>query len=437
MTNTALLAPPSAIDAEQAVLGAILKNSAALDEVVPILTTPEAFYEPKHQRIYDTMLFLQQRNDPVDITTVITALQNQNILKDVGGRTYLVDLIDNIGTTSQAAHYAKIIKEKETRRRIIGHCHEFIRSCYQEPDITTGAILDQWQQAAFEMGRATEAQDFHLLADDNSDWLARVNALQSGEAQKERINTGFGSIDYWLQGIAPGEVMVLGGETGHGKTQFVLQVAHYVARQQQAVALLSLEMSIPELNARVQCHEAGIDHFKVERPQALSDQEFNRIVRAASETERLKIFVNDSILTTPVTLLAQARRLKAKHDIKLLIVDYLQLMDANATDETRERVVSGLSRWMKVVAKEIGVAVIVLSQITAQPGVAPGTHSPRESRAISHNADKLCFVWHNKDGVSQFIIAKQRRGPSGKVVEMTFVDGKWATVDRRYDGNQA
>jgi replicative DNA helicase len=430
-SSSNLLTLPHAPEAEAAVLGAIIKDPGAMDRVGSILTDEGGFYSPKHQMIYRAALDLAVESEPVDITTLITRLQDRGDLDKIGGRVYLVELADLVASTANLESYATTVREKAIRRRIISTCNRVVEDCHTDNDASADQILDRMQQSAFEINQLAVDDGFSPLCDDNDAWLKRVDDYQSGLAQKNRIMTGFSGIDSRLHGLAPTELVIIAGDTGQGKTQLALQIVRNVAFDQgKNVAVLSLEMATNELNARIQCAESRVPHDKIETPHSLAPAEMDKLVLAASRTRHPKIWVSSSIMTTPASLLSHVRRLRVQRDIRLLVVDYLQLMDASSGEETRERVVSGLARWMKVIAKELGVVVICLSQITAQEGKAPGITSLRESRAIGHHADQVLFVYHSVEG-SQILIRKNRRGPSNKALAMRFEDGQWYEITER------
>lgn len=418
------LQPPQAIEVERAVLGCLLKDPNAVDRVVGILQTARAFYAPIHQIIYEAILNLYGASQPVDITTVVAHLLKIGLLDKVCGRVYLVELVEQVASTGNVGRYAEILKEKFTLRRIIEVSNEFISSCYSNNGTPVDQTLDRWQQVVFEIGQGLESEGFLPLCDDNDAWLRRVDQFQTGEMQKGRIRTGLSGLDRVIKGFAPGEMIVLAGETGSGKTQLALQIAHNIAfSQEKTAAILSLEMDAEELNARIQCFEALVDYSEnVKEPGGLTDQQYNRLVQAAGRTQVQRIFVESSALVTPPMLLARTRKLKTQRDVRLLIVDYLQLIDSGGNEDTRERAVSGIARWMKTIAKELRITVLCLSQITPPMGL-------RESRAIGHHADKVMFVQHDPIRGSGILVAKQRSGPSGAFVKMSFVNGQWFEID--------
>jgi replicative DNA helicase len=424
------------IDSEMAVLGCIMRDRSAMDVVVPILDNPAMFTDRAHGTIYRAALRLYHDAKPTDLTSIKSELMRVGEFDRTGRSEKLIDLNEIVlaGTalTANVGHYAGLIKEKYTRARIISVCIEFARSAESDISTPSSVLLNNWQQAAFEIGEGFEAQGFIPLCDDNDAWCKRVDQFQTGEAFKGRIQTGFPKLDRVTSGFAPGELIVVAGETGSGKTQFALQVAYNVAfAQDHAAGIFSLEMDAEELNARIQCFAAGVDYSEsVKTPGALTREQYDRITIAAAATRVKKIFLETSPLTTPPVLLARVRRLKSQHDVKLLIVDYLQLMDTGGNEDSREQAVSGAARWLKLIAKELRITVICLSQIT--PAQGGGLGSLRESRAIGHHADKVIYVVR-EDGVDvvegHIVVKKQRSGKSGNKIAMTFANGQWRETD--------
>jgi replicative DNA helicase len=410
--------PPQSVESEEALLGCALKDPQAMAKVLTTIKYSSAFYSPRHQVIFAAMLLLASRNEPIDIATVAGELNAMNKLAETGGRSYMIDLVEATASTANIAVYTRTVHEAAQLRKVIAICNDTIENCYKRKG-KTKELIDAWQQAAFEVGRDREGSGFQALADDNEDWLARVDELQAGKAQLRRIHTGFTQIDHLIHGMVPGEFVAVAGATGAGKTEFALQVALHVAyTQNKPVGVVSLEMLMEEVNSRIQCAEAGVDYDTIETPQKLTEVNWHKLVEAATTTKKPMIYVDDSAMVTPAELMANARTLVANKKIELLIVDYLQLMDLVSGDETREREVAKFARCMKVMAKELNIVVMGLSQITQMPGKVPGMGSFRESRAIGHTAN-IAFFTHLEEKKTMIVVGKNRRGPSNKGVTRT------------------
>ena len=423
-------------DAERAVLGCIMKDPKAMDTVTPILDHPFAFSDKQHTLIYRAAMELYGAGKPTDLTSVSSQLKHMGEFKNAGQDSFLTDLVEGIlagiSSTIHVQHYAEVVKDKYTRRRIVEISSEFARSAEMEDNLSSKSLLDRWQQAAFEVGQGLSGNGLQFLSTDNDAWEQRVNQFQTGNAYMNRIMTGFSTLDRALKGFGGRELVVVAGDTGSGKTQFALQVLYDVAMiQKRAAAIVSLEMGIEEINARIQCFAARVDYSEsVKEVNGLSMEQLDRLVKASTNTRSAKILVDQSPLVTPQVLLAHLRKLKSQHDLKLLVVDYLQLMEPDSKDDSRERVVSGIARSLKRIAVELDITVVTLSQIT--PAVTGGVGSLRESRAIGHHADTVLYLTQ-EDGdhgiVGHVIIKKQRSGISGKKIPMIFKCGHWFEED--------
>lgn len=397
-------------------------------KVAPVLTERD-FYVPRHGAIYRAMRRLYDRSEPTDIATVIPELGTPADVTAAGGRTYLVELIEDVASTANVVQYAEVVADKSRRRQVIAICNEIVSSAYAM-ELETPELIDRWQQSAFAIRQGGQRGGFKKLSDDNEDWLRRVDRLQKGEEQKQRVKTGFSRLDYMTQGFAPSELVTLAANTGEGKTQFALQIALHVAKTQGwGVAIQSLEMVQGEVNSRIQCAESWVDYADVERPGQLSQSDLNKLIQAEVNTRDYPIWVDDRAIVSPADMISNARQMVATHGIKLLIVDYMQLLSLNTLEQEKEyQALANLSNLMKAMAKELNIVVMAISQITAVKGQKPGLGSFRGSKAIGFAANTALFLHHGKKDGSTVIIAKNRRGPSNRRIPMHFKQGQWHEV---------
>ncbi len=420
---------PQALDAERAVLGSILKVEGVIDKVLPVLTNPLDFYAPKHRVIYRAMRAVYDRSDPVDDKMVGAELGEEALLK-LGGRVFLYELTEDVASVANVVQYAEIVADRARRRQVISFCHETITSAYST-ELETPDLIDHWQQSAFDIGRNSNNGGFQLISRYNAAFLERVGDYQSGDYWKHCLRTGFSGLDYMILGIPYGAVCTIAARPSYGKSQLALQIGQRVAKAGTSVALLSLEMPRMSLSERLHCVEAGIDSMRMKREGMLTDDETDRLTRATHRTSRYKMYVDTNPKVTPQRLLANVRALKAKDpSLGLVIVDYLQLMEAAVGNRNREREVAAISRSLKTLAMAIeGIVVIQLSQLNRE---ATRTDDPpslshlRESGSIEQDSDIVLFCHHTFDPNRHFvIIGKNREGEFGGKVEMNFKHGQW------------
>ncbi|MEW6051458.1 MAG: replicative DNA helicase [Candidatus Zixiibacteriota bacterium] len=434
------LQPPQSLDAEQAVLGAILKDPDALNRAVEILDNETHFYFPKHQAIYHSALELYARSEPCDITTIANALLRDGELEKAGGRVYLVDLVEGVASTAHIASYANIVLEKSLLRRLISTTTEIARSCYNlEQPVDT--LLDEAEASIFNISESRLRQAFVPLKQLINDSVSQIESFQSGEAEFEGIKTGFGELDAMTQGLHNGDFVVVAGRPSMGKSALAVNIAEHVSiNLKKPVAIFSVEMSKEQLALRMLCGRSGISQHTL-RSRKLSHEQWMHLTRAANLLAPANIYIDDSATLTSLEMRAKSRRLKQQHnDLALIIVDYLQMMHASGRAENRQQEISVISRNLKVLAKELAVPVLGVSQLSRAVEQRGGEKRPqladlRESGAIEQDADLVLFVYRpeaylseddkrdpkNQDklGRAEIIVAKQRNGPTGSV-NLTF-----------------
>jgi replicative DNA helicase len=427
------LQPPQSLDAEQAVLGAVLRDVDALHQSVEILEDDTHFYFPKHQIIYRAVLGLYSRSEPCDITTVANVLVNEGQIEKVGGRTYLVELVEGVASTANVASYANIVLEKSILRRLIATSTEIAKSCYSL-ERPVDDLLDIAEANIFSISESRLRQGFVPLKKLIADSFVQIEGFQAGEGQQEGILTGFSELDAMTQGLHNGDFVVVAGRPSMGKSALAVNIAEHVAiSQKRPVAIFSIEMSKEQLALRMLCGKSKINQHRL-RSRKLTDEEFGRLTRAGGILSLADIFIDDSPTLTTLEMRAKARRLKAQYDISLIVVDYIQMMHATGRFDNREQIIANISRNMKVLAKELGIPVLACSQLSRMVEHRGGEKRPqladlRESGAIEQDADVVMFVYRpefylsederkdakNRDkiGTAEIIVAKQRNGPTG------------------------
>ncbi len=434
------LQPPQSMEAEQAVLGCVLKDDRALHEVIEILTEEAVFYAPKHRIVYRAILDLYERTEPADITTVSNVLLKDDKLNRIGGRVFLVELVESVAATANARHYAEIVLDKYLLRRTIDITNEISRSCYNL-DQPVSDILDQAEAGIFGLSEKRLRRGFIPISKLIPSTFDQIEDLQSPDSSLVGLKTGFTDFDVMTNGLHKGELIIVAGRPSMGKSALVMNIAENVAvNQKKSVGVFSVEMSADALSLRMLCGRARISQQKL-RAGKLRDEEWARLSRAGGPLKDSKIFIDDSPGLTALELKAKARRLKGQHGIDLLIIDYIQMVQGSGRFENRQQEIAALSRGLKTLAMELEIPIIACSQLSRQVEQRGGDKRPvlsdlRESGAIEQDADVVAFVFRQEhyfagkdksspeyqevEGKAELIVAKQRNGPTG-VVHLAFV----------------
>jgi len=424
--------PPQSIEAEEALLSAILLDNKALSEVIGILT-PADFYKTVHQVIFSGMIELFEKNEPVDLVTLSNALREGGKLETVGGATFLARLVDSIPLAVNVEHYAKIVHEKACLRRLIEKSNEISRRCFEnQGDVED--VIDFAQSAIFDISENKIKPAFYPLEkiiEANIDMLVE---LQGKAALVTGVPTGFALLDNKTAGLQRADLIILAARPSMGKTALALNIARNAAVDADIpVAIFSIEMSKEQLSMRMLCAEAQVDSARV-RGGYMGRDDWQRLTDAASLLSEAPIYIDDSPDISALEVRAKARRLKMEKKIELIIIDYLQLMKTRHSAERRDLEISELSRSLKSLAKELNIPVLALSQLNRQvenrSDKRPQLSDLRESGALEQDADVVAFIYrdeeYNKDinnpnkGKAEIIIAKQRNGPTG-VVPLAFL----------------
>jgi replicative DNA helicase len=418
--------PPQNLDSEQAVLGSILIDRDAIIEVADVLT-PTDFYRQAHGRIYAAMLDLFNKREPIDVVTVAEALERAGDLEAVGGASFLSVLGNDTPTAVHARQYATIVERKAVLRRLIGAAGKIAAIGYEDgPDIQES--IDRAEAELFGVAQRRTAGGFEHLAPLLHTAYARLEYLCEHRGELSGISSGFITLDSITTGFQPSDLVILAARPSVGKTSLALNIAEYAAvREGKSVGMFSLEMSKEQLVLRLLSSVAAVDGALL-RSGFLADQDFERIAPALQTLSDAPLYIDDTPCISTMELRTKARRLQAEHGLDMLIVDYLQLMQASSgsRDSNRVQEVSEISRGLKALARELHVPVIALSQLSRQPEMResrePRLSDLRESGAIEQDADLVLFLWREAgkgeeaegDGESiNLKVAKHRNGPTG------------------------
>ncbi len=422
---------PHNIDAEKSVLGSILVNNENYYRVIESLR-PEDFYLNGHRVIFRQMLDLMEKSKAIDLITIQEELLRRSQLESAGGISYLASLLDGIPHLVNIEHYIEIISEKSLFRQLINATNKIMAECFDQAE-DAEEILDKAEQSLFSLSEKRIRTGFVSVKDME---LPATRLLEKLYTEREMITgvaTGFRDLDRMTSGFQPSDLIILAARPSMGKTALCLNIAQNVAlHNAQPVGMFSLEMSKEQLLMRLLCAEARVDAHKV-RTGYLGKDEFRKLIDTLGRTTQSPIFIDDSSTLTVMEMRSKCRRLKAEHGLSMIIVDYLQLMSGYGRTENRNQEISGISRGLKALAKELQVPVIALSQLSRAPEQRQGDHKPqlsdlRESGSIEQDADVVMFIYREEvykpsednAGLAELVIAKQRNGPTG-IVKLAFL----------------
>ena len=415
---------PHSEESERAVLAAALLSPPVLP-VVSGRLQPEDFYLERHQLIYQAMLELQEGGSEIDLRTLQARLELKGAFEPVGGFAYLAGLDLDLPDLGRVETYVEIVKERSVRRRLVLACGELTSGCL-EGGLDAPAALARAEELIFGLGEEATSRGFSALA---KVYEETIPVLEERTGELLGLPTGFFDWDRMSQGLVKGNLIIVAGRPGMGKTSFALNVAQHVAiRERQPVGIFSLEMGEQELVLRIISSESDLP-FKNLRTGQISQKQWSRLYDTIRQTTDAPLFIDDSPNPSLLEISSKARRLKAEKGLELLIIDYMQLMQAGGRYESRQLEISAISRGLKQLAKEVEIPVMALSQLSRQPERRAGDHRPqladlRESGSIEQDADMVCFVYrdemYNKDdpdnkGLAELIVAKHRNGETGKV----------------------
>ncbi|HEX2769242.1 MAG TPA: replicative DNA helicase [Geobacteraceae bacterium] len=433
--------PPQSIEAEMSILGGILLDNEAINRTLEILT-PDDLYRENHRKIFRAMIELNERNEPCDLVTLTSILKKKDELEEVGGGAYLATLVDYVPTAANIAYYCKIVKEKGLTRRLISAATDIVTRGYDD-QMEVEELLDNAQKVIFEISENKLRPAFFPVSVVLRDTIKNIELLYERKEHVTGVPTGFTDLDDKTAGFQRGDLIIIAGRPSMGKTAFALNIAQYAALhsdQKVPVAIFSLEMSKEQLVTRLLCSEARIDASRL-RTGHLIDNDWEKLARGAGKLHEAKIFIDDSPAISVLEMRAKCRRLKAEHNVGMIIVDYLQLMRGGSNPESRQQEISEISRSLKALAKELDLPVVALSQLNrgleSRTDKRPMMSDLRESGAIEQDADLIMFVYRetvycekcknrdlncddNHERNAEINIGKQRNGPIGSI-NLTFL----------------
>jgi replicative DNA helicase len=433
--NRALRTPPSNVAAEKALLGAIILKPDVMHDIA-VTVYPESFFADKHRAIYDAIQKIFSGGDPVDTVSVITKLKDAGQLDRVGGAAYITELIETVPAAGNAMYYAKQVTDKSTLRSLIHAADDIAEIGYSDPE-TVDMALDQAEKKIFQATQSPSAQKFRPIGSALSEAWERFEYLTENPGEKRGVPSGFTALDNVLAGFQKSDLIILAARPAMGKTAFALDIARNAAmRHGASVGIFSLEMSDQQLVDRMLAAESGVDSWKLRTGKLSSDDEYEALQKAMQKLNEAPIHIIDDADMNIVKMRSATRRLMNEHGVDMLIVDYLQLMSPTNSKHSDSMVqqITEISRSLKILAKEMQIPVIALSQLSRaveQRGGKPRLSDLRDSGSIEQDADVVMFIHRedkmNKDvesdrpNIAEILVEKHRNGATGSAE--LFFDG--------------
>ncbi len=426
-TNRSLRTQPQNIDAERALLGAIILKPDVMHDV-SVTVYPDSFYADKHRAIFEAIGLIFSKGDPIDTVSVITKLKDMNQLDRVGGPAYITELIETVPAAGNAMYYSEQVQAKSTLRGLIHAADDIAEIGYSDPESVDEA-LDQAEKKIFSATQAPSAQKFRPIGSALAEAWERFEYLSENQSERRGVPSGFTGLDNLLSGFQKSDLIILAARPSMGKTTFALDIARNAALQYgSSVGIFSLEMSDQQLVDRMLAAESGVDSWKLRTGRLSNDDEYEALQKAMDKLNKAPIHIIDEAALNIVKMRSAARRLKNEHGLDLLIVDYLQLMSPTASKGSDSMVqqVTEISRSLKILARELEVPVIALSQLSRaveQRGGKPKLSDLRDSGSIEQDADVVMFI-HREDkmnrdkeaerpNIAEIMVEKHRNGPVG------------------------
>ena len=426
MTVPAERIPPQALEAEQSLLGSLLLDPNTIIRVADILDAGD-FYKKQHRAIFQAMLELFAKHEPIDVLSVVNFLKDVTVLEDIGGRSYLASLVNLVPTPAHALQYAKLVKRKKILRDLIGASHAIAELGWSEGE-DVDLLLDEAERRIMKISQQSLSDEFIAVRTMLGEAYERIERLAKHESGIRGVPTGFPDLDGMLSGLQKSDFVVLAARPSLGKSSLAFDIARHVAvRVGEPVGIFSLEMSRDQVVDRFIAAESGVSLWKLRTGKGLNADDYEHIRDALDRLAKAPIFIVDTVGLTPLQIRTLARRLQAEHGLGLVIVDYLQLITSHVETDNIVQQVTEISRALKGMARELNVPVLAVSQLSrgveSRPDQIPKLSDLRESGAIEQDADVVMFIWGEdrvkKDtpnkGIAEIRIEKHRNGPTGKI----------------------
>lgn len=421
--------PPQNIEAEQSVLGCLMIDKEAIVRVADILK-PDDFYRGIHTSIYQAMLDLYEKGEAIDLLSLSNRLEEKGLLEEVGGTSYLTNLVNTVPTAAHLIYYAKIVQRKKILRDLIEAAYQINQLGYQESEDIEN-LVDQAEQKIFSIAKKSLKQEFLPVKSALEEAFERIDKLHKGDGALRGLPTGFTDLDNILAGLQKSDLIILAARPTLGKTSLALDIARYVGtKTKKPVGIFSLEMSREQVVDRLLCAEAGVELWRM-RTGRLSDQgpnnDFIRIQQAMDILSNSPIFIDDTPSPTIMEIRTMARRLQTEHNLSLVVIDYLQMIQPRNPNDSEVQQITEISRSLKSLARELDVPVLALSQLSraveARSPQIPRLADLRQSGSLEQDSDVVLFIYredkdrHDTDrkNIADIYIAKHRNGPTGRI----------------------
>jgi len=421
--------PPNDIETEKALLGALMINANAVYDAADVVRS-DSFYAGKHRTIYDAIVSLYNKGEPIDVVTVASKLDERKILQDIGGRAYLAELTGSAASPGSAGHYAEVVQTKFMLRLLIDAASRIGELGFAE-DREIEHVLDEAQQAVFSISNSSTMRNFSVIKEELAEAWERLESLQKHDGSMRGVPTGFPALDNMLSGLQKSDLVILAARPSMGKTALALDIARQSATKYQTpVGIFSLEMSSQQLVDRMLAAQAGVNSWRLRTGKISKDDEYERLQTGLAELSEAPIFIDDKAGNTVLAMRSTARRMKMEKGLSLIIVDYLQLITPSTVGSNVSVVqqVTEISRSLKQMARELEVPVLALSQLSRAVETRrgrPRLSDLRDSGSIEQDADVVMFIHREdmmgsrgtdeKNNVAEILIEKHRNGPVGKV----------------------
>lgn len=435
--------PPQNLEAEQAVLGSLLIDKNAIFRVADLLVSSD-FYFPAHEKIFESIITLYEKHQPIDVMSLGNFLKEKELLKDIGGSSYLANLTNQVSTASHVEHYAKIVKEKKVRRDLIQASAEITETVFEPQEVED--MLDTIEQKILAISQKSLPQNFTAIKDELKNAYERIEKLHAGGDKLRGVSTGFAALDNKLSGLQPSDLIILGARPSSGKTSFALDIARNAAIAGHSVGIFSLEMSREQVIDRIVSAESQVPLWHIFTGRIANETEFMMIQGALDRLSNVRLFIDDSPSLNVLQMRSMARRLQVEHGLDLLIVDYLQLIRPRTSSDNTVTQITEISRGLKALARELKVPVFALSQLSRnveqRDHKLPRLSDLRDSGSLEQDADIVAFIYrkeadsvdsNDNTSITQILIAKHRNGPVGEI-ELAFDKERasFKSIDKRY-----